>query len=276
MADKQKSRKSRSKIRIAAIIVCFIVFIASLTYVVNEIVINPYKNNNSVGEAKELFYEAEEDTEAQQENKDKGKRLKKFDKLTEKNSDVKGWIKIEGTNIDYPVLQSQKDDIEKGYYYYLDYDWQGNVSKLGSISLMKDVDIAEDNVFVLFGHNIDYPPCMFHDLLKYKDAEFYKKYPIINFDTLYEEQDFVVFGAMVIESDEQEKNILQSQFSNEQLAEHLEWIKEKSVIETNVPVDSSDKILVLYTCSYETNTSRTVVVARKMRENEKIENYLRD
>ena len=273
MKDKQKPR-TKNKIRIIAIIVCFSVFICSSIYVIKEVIINPYKNNNSVDEARELFYEEDNIATSHEDDEDKDRKNNKFDKLIEKNSDVKGWIKIEGTNIDYPVLQSEKDDIEKGYYYYLNYDWQGNVSKLGSISLMKDVDIQKNNVYVLFGHNIDYPPCMFHDLLKYKDVQFYKKYPIINFDTLYEEQDFVVFGAVVVETDEQEKDILQSHFSKEQLEEYLEWLRDKSVINTNVPVNSNDKILVMYTCSYETEQSRTVVVARKLRKDEEIENYL--
>lgn len=269
----------KRKIRIFVMIVCFLTFVVSLTYVVKEVIINPYQNNEAVNEAKELLEDDGDETNV--EKSDGGKRrnakerLKKYAELAKQNSDVKGWIQIDDTKIDYPVLQSEKDDFEKSYYHYLHYDWKGNSTKLGSIALLKGIDILKDNVFVLIGHNIDYPPCMFHDILKYSDLNFYKEHAIVKFDTIYEKMDWVVFSVLKVQTGDKTFDILQSSFQDDkQYMEHIDTMRSRSLIKNDIPIDKDDKILVLYTCSYETNESRTVIVARKIRDDEKVNNYV--
>ena len=88
----------KRKIRIFAMIICFLIFVASMTYVVKEVIINPYQNNKAVNEAKELLVDDEDEADVEEsdggKNKNAKERLKKYEELAKQNSDVKGCIQI--------------------------------------------------------------------------------------------------------------------------------------------------------------------------------------
>ena len=76
-----------------------------------------------------------------------------FNALKRQNPDVVAWIRIEGTNVDYPVLRSGDDKDED---YYLDHDFKGNEGYPGSIYIQKaNAEDFSDVVTVLYGHNMD-------------------------------------------------------------------------------------------------------------------------
>lgn len=197
-------------------------------------------------------------------------RLLQFKDLLEANSHVKGWIK--DSTMDYVVLQSPKSDPE----YYLFKDFYGDYYKAGSLFLDRrsSVETPTQN-FVIHGHNmISTPEKMFHYIKFYKDVSYYKKHPIISFDTIYEEADYKVF-ALIKTTPKVKKDYFfeyrQSIF--EDSSDFLNFVYQvrirSLIIVDDVDINENDTLLTLSTCSYEVdNDYRTVAFARKIREGE--------
>lgn len=181
---------------------------------------------------------------------------KKFTKLIENigNKDIVGYLKIDNTVIDYPVLQKEDND------YYLNRDINGNKDSAGSIFLDYENNISkEDKNTVIYGHNMnkDY---MFHSLRYYQDPEFFKKHRYITFDTLYGNQTYEVFAFYKTDID---FNYINVNFENdEHFNELLKEMKNRSFYETNVDVSPTDRILTLSTCSNQESDTRFVVNAK--------------
>ena len=197
-------------------------------------------------------------------------RLLQFKDLLEANSHVKGWIK--DSTMDYVVLQSSKNDPE----YYLYRDFFGDYYKAGSLFLdpRSSVELPTQNS-VIHGHNMIFTPeKRFHYIKYYKDVSYYKKHPVISFDTIYEEADYKVF-AIIKTTPKVRKDYFfeyrQSTFKD--ASEFLNFVYQirirSLIIVDDVDINENDTLLTLSTCSYEVdNDYRTVVFARKIREGE--------
>lgn len=180
--------------------------------------------------------------------------LPKFKPLLEINKEVVGWINIPGTNIDYPVLQAGDND------YYLNHDINGNKSLFGSIFMdfRNNTNRSNSNI-ILYGHNMK-NGSMFHDLVYYKDQQFFEKHSIIFFDTLYEEEKWEVFSVYVTDVN---FNYLVTNFKTfEEYDKYLNAIKGKSLFKKDITLTKDDRILTLSTCSYEFKNARLVVQAK--------------
>lgn len=202
--------------------------------------------------------------------RDEKRRLLQFKDLLEANKHVKAWIK--DSTMDYVVLQPAQSNAE----YYLFKDFFGDYYKAGSLFLdyRSSVEKPTQN-FVIHGHNmISTPEKMFHYIKFYKDVSYYKKHPIISFDTLYEEADYKVF-AIIKTTPRADKDYFfeyrQSNFKDSsEFLNYVYQIRIRSLlIVGDVDINENDTLLTLSTCSYEVNNDyRTVVFARKIREGE--------
>lgn len=105
-------------------------------------------------------------------------QLKRYIELNTENSDFAGWIKIDGTHINYPVMKNSTLD------YYLHRNFNKEYSYYGTPYLSEKSDTMKptDNI-VIYGHNMR-DNTMFGDLSKYKSKEFFEKHRYIHFDTL--------------------------------------------------------------------------------------------
>lgn len=172
-----------------------------------------------------------------------------------KNNDFVGWISIEGTVIDYPVLQGQDNA------YYLKKNLYKEYSKYGSISLdyRCDIDNIERNTMV-FGHNMK-DVKMFNALVNYKDKEFFDSHKYVTFNTLNEKMTWEVFSVYVVDGGYGYaiSYPLRSEMAFE---DYVNDIYERNMYETDVKITSEDKLLTLLTCSYEFDNARTIVHAR--------------
>ena len=100
-------------------------------------------------------------------------KILKFSQLLKANKDTKGWLRIPGTNIDYPVVQGEKNSD-----FYLHHNLKGDTDKNGCLYIDANcnVETPTKNI-VIHGHNMESTRMMFFQLPKYKDIEFYKKHP---------------------------------------------------------------------------------------------------
>lgn len=200
--------------------------------------------------------------------KDEKGVLLKFKKLIEYNEDIRGWLNIPGTNIDYPVMQDYH-----GEDYYLEHDFEGKKDKNGCLYLdgHSSIEIPSTNL-VIHGHNMDSTHMMFYELPNYKNLEFYKKHPVITFDTLYKNSKWKVISFMRVSGTMEKNNnfnyLTGVFYSDEDYLNFLYEIEGRSLYHCPVDVNEKDHLLMLSTCSYEFDNCRTVVVARRLRKGE--------
>ena len=116
--------------------------------------------------------------------------LRKFHSLYEKNKDFMGWITIEDTNIDYPVLYTPYDEQK-----YLRKNFDGEYALAGTLFLSADSDPVKPSVnMIIYGHNMK-DGSMFGSLMDYKDQDFYEAHKRIRFDTIYGTNEYEVIAA---------------------------------------------------------------------------------
>ena len=172
-----------------------------------------------------------------------------FDELLAINEDIVGWIIVEDTDISYPIVQG--DDNE----YYLDHTYYGTSNYAGAIFMdyRASSDFSDLNTFI-YGHNV-YHGTMFAELANYMDEDFFNSHPYVYLYTPSGNYKLQVFSAYV---EEASSDSYKMSFSSlDAFAEYLELVTSKSVYETDVTVTSSDRIVTLYTCSYESGNNPT-------------------
>ncbi|NTW71548.1 MAG: class B sortase [Eubacteriaceae bacterium] len=180
----------------------------------------------------------------------------KFTELQKVNGDTAGWIKIDDTMIDYPVVRTIENE------YYLAHDFYKNESKAGTIFMdYRNLGDGIDRNVILYGHNMK-DGSMFKDLMKYKDRSFFDSHRFIQFDTLLEETKWEIFSVYVTGTD---FYYIDTDFStDEEYQVFLDTLQKKSLFPTDVRLTAADQILTLSTCSYEFDNARFVVQARKV------------
>ena len=186
--------------------------------------------------------------------------------LYAENPDIVGWIRIEGTDLDYPVMYTP-DDEEK----YLRLDFEGNVDLSGLPFVDKDCTFdPESQALVIYGHNMKNGTA-FRTLFDYEKKAFLEEHPTIYFSTLYEERTYEVLAMFYDEIYlKTATNFKFYQFidpeTEEDFLEGIEYFKDKSILDTGVTAEYGDRLITLVTCAYHTDMGRYVVVAREVTE----------
>ncbi len=190
--------------------------------------------------------------------------LKKYEKLYQKNKKLVGWIKIDGTNIDYPVMQTVNNE------YYLDHNYDQEYDKNGSIFMDKDCDAAHPNDnMIIYGHHMKSGK-MFGNLNMYAKESFYKEHPSISFDTIYEEGTYdimYVFRSKIYSEEEivfKYYKFIDATSENE-FDSNMEEMAALSLYDTGIKAKYGDRLITLSTCDYEEANGRFVVVAKKVK-----------
>lgn len=189
--------------------------------------------------------------------------LEEFKILLNKNQKLIGWLKIDDTNIDYPVMQTTDNE------YYLDHNLNQEYDKNGSIFMDKDCDVLEPSTnYILYGHHMKSGQ-MFGGLDQYSSEKYYEEHPYIQFDTIYEKgiyQVMYVFRSHVYS--EGEIAFKYYQFidvnSEQEFDSYMQEMAEMSYYDTGVTAEYGDQLLTLSTCDYQERDGRFVVVAKKI------------
>ena len=182
--------------------------------------------------------------------------------LYEQNPDFFGWLRIDGTNIDYPVVYTPKEP-----EYYLHRDFYGNFSGSGCLFL-GDGYVEQGGNTIIYGHHMR-DGSMFAGLLSYAVQEFARDHSVIYFDTLYEEgvyETAAAFYCSIEEDDQAFPYYAYPDLTQEDVFyDYVNRIIAESVIDTGVEFCFGDELLLLSTCSYHKDNGRFVVVARKVK-----------
>ncbi|MDR0987005.1 MAG: class B sortase [Ruminococcus sp.] len=190
-----------------------------------------------------------------------------------------GYLWVDGCLISDPVVQADDND------YYLKQTYYDEPNKAGAIFMDYRVVMTEDYVspnVVIYGHNQE-DGTMFGNLKQYKNnIEFYADNPFVKFNTLYDVGDYVIYGFFVTNAlPEQDSegvvfryhDYMESLNNEATFYWYLNEVYKRNQIVSPVDVEYGDKLLTLSTCSNEFTESRFVVFARKLRPNEKREDF---
>ncbi|MBE6738066.1 MAG: class B sortase [Ruminococcaceae bacterium] len=280
------------------VLLAIVVFIVGAFLLLKFYVIDPKANDNAMKDIQSIFYSdstsetsIEEVTDSEGNvietvvttNKEKNRNWKGVQKI---NKEIVGWVQLNKTDIDYPVLYHKGDNADSQFYLYKNY--KKEYSDFGSIFLDYRSKKADARHVILHGHNMGSDKdAMFGSLIRYtiKDGrtkantDYYKSHAIINYDTPKENGEWVVFAAMKLDVSNDKKNVfnyLLGEFENDaQFMNFVYNIKERSYFDVNIPINETDRLLTLSTCSYESDNMRTIIVARKVREGEDVSKYIK-
>ena len=164
-----------------------------------------------------------------------------WESLERTNKDIIGWIKIDNTNINYPILQDSSN------LKYLKHSYNGKYNANGSIFTLNSNPFVEDETIV-YGHNMKNKK-MFSQLDQYMKEDFFYKHSTFNIYTKNQNYKATIFSFYSINVYEEENNI-----KTLNLSEKIEYYKMKSRYRVK-NLDKIDKIIKLSTCSYFNNHS---------------------
>ena len=258
-------------VRKIIVLIAIVAFIGSLAYVLDFYIFAPMRNSAITSEIQSVAYNNADETS---DDGDKGPE-QNWDALKKINKEIVGWIRIDKTPIDYPVLYRKSDD--QNYQYYLKHTYKGDYSDYGSIFVdYRCTKGTKAKNVILHGHNM-LNGSMFHELVNYSDGfkpklDYYKKHAVITFNTPDGDAKWKiisVFKTSTLYEHGEFFNYMQAEFNSD--AEFMNFVyncRIRSMFNIPVPVNEDDQLLTLSTCSYEFSNFRTVVVARKVRPDE--------
>ena len=182
--------------------------------------------------------------------------------------DLFGWLKIPGTQIDHPVMQS--DDKTRGErYFYLHRDHTGKQSEAGSLFVENASSCyPQDANTVIYGHNMS-SGVNFGILENYKNGEFFQEHPLIQYDTIYEEGTYQIVAVLITRILYQdEEGFRYYRFYNygseREFQECADFVRENQLYDTGTTMQYGDRLLMLSTCEYSKPNGRLVVVAKRI------------
>ena len=284
----EKTKAKRKKISIIIYLLLTALIILSIIYIINFFslkqeakeqskllnAIDIYEKEvakNTLEDEERVIEENEETVIGKntEEQKKETERMLQVKQLQGQNTDIVGWLEIENTNINYPVLQGADNN------YYMTHNYKNEKSKNGSIFLDADYnwDIPSNNL-LMYGHNLG-NGMMFQELLKYEKESFYQEHPVIRFTTAEEDAEYEiisVFKSRVYYKSE--KNVFRYYYfiNNESEEEYNEFVKNAknaSLYPIDATASYGDQLITLSTCSYYVEDGRFVVVGRKIEQDSK-------
>jgi len=188
--------------------------------------------------------------------------LPEYTELFTQNSDMVGWITIEDTKINYPVMQSKNEP-----NFYLKHGFDKAYTDYGCPYVQENCDVQEpsDNL-IIYGHHMN-DGSMFAGLMKFTDKEFWEQHKRISFNTLTDVQEYEVIAVFktFVYSDSPDSfkyyHFVDAENEDEFNA-YVEKCRELSLYDTGVSAEYGDKLISLSTCEYSRANGRLVVVAK--------------
>lgn len=176
------------------------------------------------------------------------------------NPDLVGWISIEGTKLNYPVMQTSMDN--KDFYLYRNFEKENSIR--GSIYAREECDVFEpsDNI-TLYGHNMK-DGSMFACLGEYVDKAHWEQNSLITFNTIYEYHTykiFAVFKTSAVLGQGFTYHRFENAANEAEFDEFVSKCRELSFYDTGIIPAYGDKLICLSTCEYTLENGRLVVAA---------------
>lgn len=193
---------------------------------------------------------------------------KSFAALWEINPDIVGWISIDGTDLDYPVVQTT----DNTKYYRTNFEGEYSEHAVPFVDAAVDLSKPSTNT-IIYGHNIRTDGQMFNILKGYTSLEYYQQHPVVQFDSVYRKGKYKIISVFYTSTLSEHGEVFPyhefiDAANDQETQDYIDNVLIRSIINTGVDVLPSDELLTLSTCSYEFQEARFVIVARKVRDGE--------
>ncbi len=262
------------KFRVFLLVICIIIFIISAALVIRHFV-----DINENKDAYEQISQLVTTTEGEEQVEDV---VPDYTPVIEQNKDFVGWIKVPNTEINHPVVQFEDND------YYLNHNFNKKYDYRGAIFMdYRNDPINLDSNTIIYGHNC-YDTTMFSELVQYEDIDFYKKSPVIEFNTTEANYKWKIYGVFITNANASEDNdyifnYIYPYMDGDNFDGFINEVNKRRLYSTDVDITDDDKMLVLSTCvraldlenkygqtTYRAN-ARIVILARAVRDGESAE-----
>lgn len=184
--------------------------------------------------------------------------LSEYLAVCEANADFVGWVEIEGTKINYPVVQSPDDPD-----FYLKHNFEKEYSAYGTPYMQGNCDLLTSDNLLLYGHSMK-DGSMFTNLKKYRNVEFYREHPLIQFDTKYSYGTYEIIAAFSTTANDGgfAYNAFVNAADEAEFDAYVAKCKELTPYEIETTARYGDRLITLSTCEYTHNNGRMVIVAK--------------
>lgn len=188
--------------------------------------------------------------------------LRQYAQLYQMNPDLAGWLKIEGTPVNYPVMQTPDEPD-----YYLKRSFDKEYSEHGCLYAREacDLNAPSDNI-TIYGHHMR-DGSMFGSLSKYKDQSYYQAHSTLTFDTLTQTHTYEILSVFLTTASEGEGfhyHLFSDASDEAHYNEFVDTCKALSLYETGVDAVYGDRLITLSTCDYSQTNGRLVLVAKRV------------
>ena len=243
--------KNKKKLFNVVMRIIELIFLILLVY--SSINIFKWYNNNK--ENKQIINEIAESVTINQETNEEKKYKINFEELKQKNSDTVAWLKVENTNIEFPIVQANNNS----YYLTHNFDKEYNVAGWIFADYKNKLDGTDRNI-VVYGHNMR-NNSMFGSLKDVITEEWYnnEENKYITFVTENDYQTYQVFSVYQIKT---EDYYIQTEFKSNEFTEFIDTITKRSKKDFGINVSKEDTILTLSTCA---NNNKYRVVLHSVR-----------
>ncbi len=225
-----------------------------------------------IEDGQQIVVNANAPTQQQIDNLPEGSINEEYAAYYDANNDFVGWVTINGTNVDYPVVQGEDN------LFYLHHNFNKEDEFAGTIFTDYEGKFGPSempNNTILYGHNMLYR-YKFAALNNYNsNIDFLKETPVIDFNTLYQKNKYKIISVFIINTNEEHGEVFDYTkyvyFKNsDEFYKYVLEVMDRSKYNTGVDVEYGDELLTLSTCDGSTGFEdlRLVIVARKVRENE--------
>ncbi len=234
-------------------ILCFItLMVLIVTFAVSTFFI--VSNQMKSKEQKEIFNDIVSVVETESNNNND--KLSGYMKLKSQNDDFIGWIKIDNTNINYPVMQSSTPN------FYLRKNFNKEYSYYGTPYISELCSADKSDNLIIYAHNMKNHQ-MFGDLEKYKSKDFYTNHKYIQFDTLNNQGTYEIISVFKTTANGFDYQNYTDFTDEEQFNTFMDKCKSLSLYETETNSVYGDRLITLSTCEYSRKDGRLVVIAKQ-------------
>ncbi len=190
--------------------------------------------------------------------------LKKYKELYKQNKDLAGWLSIEGTVINYPVMQTGKKNAD----FYLHHDFEKKESDHGTLFVDARNDyVNRDTNLIIYGHNMR-DGTMFGGLKSFMDQEYFKNHQKLVFDTIYEKAEYRIVAVCLSKVNYQDDHTFRyynflNASNKEEFQAFLANIQQLTVFDQKIDISYGDELLTLSTCNSYVQDGRLFLIAKK-------------
>lgn len=194
------------------------------------------------------------------------KHTKSFEELQKINPDIIGWIRINETNVNYPLLQAEDDDT------YMNTDAEGKYSLSGSIFLhcANKPDFSDFNNMI-YGHHME-KHMMFGDVGLFADKEYFDEHPYGNL--FFDGKDHGIEFYALIQADAYNERLFSvSSEEPEAKQAYLQEISDNALHKRNFELTENDHLVLLITCTSDMTNGRNILVHKRRKEKKHEQNH---